>query len=294
MRRPPRAPRRRVRRGAPRTGAASRAPRRPRRVRRRDAAARAATNGSRRSAGSNCGQTRRSWSASRAVSSDSNASERSRPCAADLREALVLGEQARRLQRLLRLAAEARGLQLQAQRMGAARHAGRQFGQQFERARRVAVVERPLGGEQARALFGRARARRCGAPARARAAAARRARRGPAGGAALPAASRWPSTVNSLSCASSGVSAWIASARCGRLLRTAVATAEVLRQRVAQRRLRAAIAPRDAPLVRPPRQADQRVHAPGSAVTSTKQLPQQCQQEQVQRHVDAPAAPVER
>ena len=31
---------------------------------------------------------------------------------------------------------------------------------------------------------------------------------------ALPAASRWPSTVNSLSCASSGVSAWIASARC--------------------------------------------------------------------------------
>jgi hypothetical protein len=46
-----------------------------------------------------------------------------------------------------------------------------------------------------------------------------------------------------------------------RLLRRGVAAAEVLRERVAQRRLAAAVAPRDAPLARALRQADERVSA---------------------------------
>ena len=75
---------------------------------------------------------------------------------------------------------------------------------------------------------------------------------------ALPACSRCASTVKSLSCASSGVSAWIASARCAAFARAAVAAAEILRQRFAQRGLRAAVAARRAPLVRALRQPGQR------------------------------------
>ena len=51
----------------------------------------------------------------------------------------------------------------------------------------------------------------------------------------------------------------------GRLLRAAVAAAEILGQRVAQRRLRGAVASRDAPFARPPRQARQARRCPGSA-----------------------------
>ncbi len=62
-------------------------------------------------------------------------------------KALVLGQQARCLQRLLRMTPEPRGLQPQPQCMRAARNALRQLTKQLKRTRCVAVVERPLSSE---------------------------------------------------------------------------------------------------------------------------------------------------
>ena len=132
-----------------------------------------------------------------------------------------------------------------------------------QRARRVAIVERPFGGEQARALLGRARRRAALRRARARGAAPRRAR-------AVLQAMR---AAGGEQVAEHGELVVLRQlGRLGldreralrRLLGAAVAAAEVLRQRVAQRRLAGAVAPRGAPLARALRQADERVHAPGS------------------------------
>jgi len=78
-----------------------------------------------------------------------------------------------------------------------------------------------------------------------------------------------------------------------RLLGPGVAAAEILGEGVAQRRLAAAVAPGDSPLARSPRQADerrQRLDHGDEQETGADQH----QQEQVERDVDAPAAPVER
>jgi hypothetical protein len=98
------------------------------------------------------GHARCSCSSSCAAAMTSLASERSSDLRGDAREALVLGEQARGLQRLERLARHARGLQLEPQRLRAPRHAGRQRAQRLEAALGVAIVERPFGHQQVRAI----------------------------------------------------------------------------------------------------------------------------------------------
>ena len=165
-----RAPRRRARRCGPRTAAARRA-----RLRRRRARSPCASRRARR-------RTRRAGRRRRTPSqSAAQLVEVVRACRAPRRPASAAGRARPPREKPWCLAsrravfsascgwrAEPRGLQLQAQRMGAPRDAGRQLGEQLERARRVAVVERPFGGEQPRALVGRARRGGC-APATARA-----------------------------------------------------------------------------------------------------------------------------
>ena len=136
---------------------------------------------------------------------------------------------------------------------------------------RVAIVERPFGGEQARALLGRTR----------RGAALRQVERAPQLLVARGAVLQPVRAAGGEQVAEHGELVVLRQlGRVGldrqralrRLLGAAVAAAEILRQRLAQRRLRAAVAPRDAPLARAPRQADQRVQRLDQA-TSTKQVP---------------------
>ena len=225
------------------------------------------------------------------MSSASKASERSRPTAATSEMPWCLTSRRAGLQRFLRLAAEARRLQLQAQRVGPAGDAERQVGEQLQGARRVTVVERPFGGEQARALLGRAR-------------------RGAAPGdrqrlAQLLVAQRPVLQAVGAACGEQVAEhgEFVVLGQLGRvdldreralrrLLGPAVAAAEVLRQGFAQRRLAAAVAPGDAPLARPPRQADergQRLDHGDDQETGADQH----QEEQVERDVEPPAAPVE-
>ena len=156
---------------------------------------------------------------------------------------------------------------------------------------RVAVVERPFGGEQARAFLGRA----C------RRALLRQLERAPQ----LLVAQR-PVLEPMRAARGEQVSEdreLVVLGQLGRLgldreralrrfLRPGVATAEVLGQRLAQRRLAAAIAPRGAPFARPLRQADERVHALDHGDQQEAGADQQ-QDEEVERQVDPPAAPVE-
>ena len=65
------------------------------------------------------------------------------------RKRLVLGQQPRRGQGFQRLPGHARGLQLQAQGLGAARHARGQRGQHLQRACCITVFQCPLGTQQA-------------------------------------------------------------------------------------------------------------------------------------------------
>src|SRR5258705_13420675 len=65
----------------------------------------------------------------------------------------MLGKEPRGLQRFLRALAQTRGLQLQSQRVRAACDAGWQVGEQVECARGIAIVERPLGRKKPRTLF---------------------------------------------------------------------------------------------------------------------------------------------
>ena len=254
-------------------------------------AARAAMYGSRRSAGSSASQRRRSWSASCTVSSDSNASERKQPGGRGGREALMLDEQPRRLQRLLRQATEARRLQLQAQGMGPARDTERQLVEQLAGAGGVAVVERPFGGEQARAFLGRAR---------------RRAALRQLEGASQFLVAQGPVLEAMRAARGEQVGEdgeFVVLRQLGRLgldreralrrlLRPRVAAAEVLGERLAQRRLAAAIAARGAPFARPSRQADERVHALDHGDEQEARADQQ-QDEEVERQVEPPAGPVE-
>ena len=111
-----------------------------------------------------------------------------------LREALVLGQQARGLQRLQRLPASRAACSFRRSAWVRRATPGGSSPSSSQRTRRVAVVERPFGGEQARALFGRPRRRRLRRASSARAAAARRAPARSCRRCGLPAASRWPST----------------------------------------------------------------------------------------------------
>ena len=71
----------------------------------------------------------------------------------------MLGEQTSRLQGLLGLAAQPRGLQSQAQRIGPPGDTLRQLSEQLQGTRRISVIERPLGSQQPGAFFGGARGR---------------------------------------------------------------------------------------------------------------------------------------
>ena len=155
------------------------------------AAARAATKAGRAGRpASSWSQSWRSWSTSRAASSVSKASERSRPLRGRPRRTpWCLASRRAVFSASCGTAGQARGLQLQAQRLRAAGHARRQLGEQLERARRVAVVQRPFGREQPRALFGaRAAASRRASSSTRRSCSSRSSRS--CSRCALPAASR--------------------------------------------------------------------------------------------------------
>ena len=254
-------------------------------------AARAATNESRRSAASKPFQSRRSWSRSCTVSSASKASERSRPTAATSEKPWCLTS--RRAVFSASCAWRPSRAACSFSRSAWVRRAtpSGSSPSSSQRARRIAVVERPLGGEQPRALFGRAR--RGAAPGDRQRLAQLLVAQGPVLQPMRAAGGEQVAEHGELVVLGQLGRLDLDRQRAlRRLLGPRVAAAEVLRQGVAQRGLAAAVAPGDAPFARPPRQADQRAQRLDHGDDQEARADQH-QQEQVERDVEPPAAPVE-